>query len=314
MIKAVPYSAARRKQWDGFVAAAKNGVFLFQRGYMEYHAGRFRDLSLMFFDGDKLLAVLPANMQGDCCASHAGLTYGGVVCGSELKTAAVLKIFRELTVYLRSEGAAELIYKPVPHIYHRQPAEEDLYALFRCGATLRGRQVSSAIRPRARPAYSKGRKACVAKARRGGMQVREFSAAADITNFWTMMECGLREKRNAAPAHNADEMILLKTRFPQNIRLFAVQVKSEIAAGALVYETDVAAHCQYIASTAEGRGCNATDFLMDNLIGEIFADKRYFDFGTSCHEEGRILDEKLILNKESFGARAVCYDCYEIRL
>ena len=313
-IKTVSYSAMQCKAWDDFIAAAKNGTFLFNRGYMEYHADRFCDSSLMFFDGSKLLAVFPANIRGDCCTSHAGLTYGGVICGADLKTATMLKIFQELTEYLRATGATELIYKPLPHIYHRQPAEEDLYALFRCGAVLRGRQVSSAIRPRARPAYSKGRKACMAKARRRGLQTCEYSAAADIRNFWTLMERELHEKRGAAPVHSADEMVLLKSRFPQNIRLFGAPVKNELAAGVLIYETDGAAHCQYIASSAEGREHCAQDFLFDNLIGEVFADKWYFDFGTSCHEGGRVLDEKLILNKESFGGRAVCYDCYGVRL
>ena len=314
MIKAIPYSASRQRQWDDFVVAAKNGVFLFQRGYMEYHAERFCDLSLMFFDGEKLLAIFPANIKENCCISHAGLTYGGVVCGLDMKTATMLKLFESLTAFLQSKGVSELIYKSVPHIYHRQAAEEDLYALFRCGAVLQQRQVSSTILPSVRLPYSKGRKACVAKARRSNMQVQEFSAPADIKNFWAMMEHGLREKRNIAPVHSADEMIYLKTRFPQNIRLFGVLINGEIAAGTIIYETDCVAHCQYIASTDEGRGVNATDFLMDSLIGEVYADKRYFDFGHSCQEGGNFLDEKLILNKESYGARAICYDCYRIQL
>ena len=46
---------------------------------MEYHADRFTDYSLLVYDGNKLLALLPANRSGDVLYSHAGLTYGGVI-------------------------------------------------------------------------------------------------------------------------------------------------------------------------------------------------------------------------------------------
>jgi hypothetical protein len=48
--------------WDAFVSGAKNGVFLFNRDYMDYHSDRFQDYSLLFFRDNCLVALLPANI------------------------------------------------------------------------------------------------------------------------------------------------------------------------------------------------------------------------------------------------------------
>src|SRR4051794_39650681 len=76
------YTPALQAQWDEFISRARNATFLFNREYMEYHAERFLDHSLMLHQGKDLVAVLPANMDADgVLASHDGLTYGGLVVG-----------------------------------------------------------------------------------------------------------------------------------------------------------------------------------------------------------------------------------------
>ena len=73
------YTAEKAAEWDEFVAKSKNGTFLFDRNYMDYHADRFADFSLMFYnDKHKLCALLPANIDDGTLYSHQGLTYGGL--------------------------------------------------------------------------------------------------------------------------------------------------------------------------------------------------------------------------------------------
>ncbi len=71
-------------EWNQFVAESKNGTFLFDRRYMDYHQDRFRDHSLMFYQDGRLLAVLPAHVDGDTLYTHRGLTYGGLVMSLSL--------------------------------------------------------------------------------------------------------------------------------------------------------------------------------------------------------------------------------------
>lgn len=75
-----------------------------------------------------------------------------------------------------------------------------------------------------------------------------------------------------------------------------------------------AVHSQYISGTPEGKKKGALDLVISTVINEEFPDIPYFDFGISNEDGGRYLNETLIYQKEGFGARAVCYDTYEILL
>jgi hypothetical protein len=69
------YTPALRDTWDAFISASRNGTFLLQRGFMDYHADRFTDHSLLFFRDEKLIALLPAEEREGTLTSHGGLTY-----------------------------------------------------------------------------------------------------------------------------------------------------------------------------------------------------------------------------------------------
>lgn len=43
------YTPERKKEWNIFIENAKNSTFLFDRNYMDYHADRFQDSSLMIY-------------------------------------------------------------------------------------------------------------------------------------------------------------------------------------------------------------------------------------------------------------------------
>lgn len=131
------YTPDLADEWNAFVAQSKNGTFLFDRGYMDYHADRFHDHSLIIYRRGKCYALLPGCVDGDTFYSHKGLTYGGLVMSDKTTAADVVQIFKLLNVMLKEEGIKRVVYKPVPWIYHRQPSEEDLYAIVEiCGATM----------------------------------------------------------------------------------------------------------------------------------------------------------------------------------
>ena len=107
-------------------------------------------------------------------------------------------------------------------------------------------------------------------------------------------------------------MRLLVERCPDAIRLYAAYRGERMLAGVVVYETPRVTHAQYIASTAEGRDAAALDAILDHLLNDVYRDTAYFDFGISTEDEGRSLNEGLIANKESYGARAIVYERYEL--
>jgi Acetyltransferase (GNAT) domain len=309
MISVVGYQKGHKQSWNEFVGKSKNGVFLFNRDYMEYHADRFSDYSLMFFDDERLIAIIPANRVGETVVSHGGLTFGGVISDTRMRTGLMLRVFNALRDYLRVEEVARLIYKAVPHIYHSAPSGEDLYALFRNEGRLVRRELSSTIGQRERVKPTKGRKWSYKQSLAHGLEVRQTE---DFESFMTIESELLRSKYGLRPVHTAAEMRLLAGRFPNNIQLFAAYKEEAMLAGVVTYVSQNVAHAQYIAASAEGKRLGALDRVLNFLINEYYTAKPYFDFGISTEKGGLYLNDGLLENKESFGARAVVYDCYEL--
>jgi hypothetical protein len=314
-MEATRYSEGQKSVWNDFVHAAKNGTFLFLRDYMDYHADRFPDCSLMFKnERGHLLAVLPAHYDAEQrrVGSHGGLTFGGFVLSPRITAEEVIALFQTAKEWMQSNLDAETwFYKPVPYIYSTLPAQEDLYALFLQDAQLTERRLSSVVEMDHCPAFRTTRKQGCARALKAGITIEESD---DLPIFWGMLDTLLEEKYATHPVHTLSEIQLLKERFPQQIRLFLAKQNEHVVGGTLIYEYRQVAHCQYIASTSEGRSTGALDMLFTHLLHERFLSKRYFDFGTSVEQGGRVLNGGLIFQKEGFGGRGVVYDTYEMKL
>jgi hypothetical protein len=309
-LKASNYCQDDKLVWDSFISNSKNGVFLFQRDYMEYHADRFVDFSIMFHDDDgRLLAVMPASIRDGIVTSHGGLTFGGIVTDNHMKAPLMLEAFDTLKTFLEERGVSKLVYKVIPHIYHHYPAEEDLYGLFRSGGRLIRRDISSTIAIRSPLPFSKGRKYSIKQARKFGLVVQQNY---DFDTFMEIEEKLLGAKYDVKPTHNASELSLLASRFPDHIKLFSAFDTDVMVAGVVIYEHEKVAHAQYIAATDHGKRIGALDLILEHLVTERYASKEYFDFGISTENLGIYLNEGLIENKQSFGARAVVHDFYEI--
>lgn len=311
-MRIVTYKPEYKNAWNDFVQRAKNGVFLFHRDYMDYHADRFPDHSFMFYDErDQLIALLPATARDHILTSHAGLTFGGIVTDINMKIGTMLDIFDALVAHLSSNEIVTLIYKAVPYIYHQVPAQEDLYALFRHDARLVRRDLSTTIDLHQRPSFTKGRKWSLKQAQKAGLEVVR---SQDFGAFMSIEEKLLAEKYGARPVHSVNEIEMLAQRFPDNVKLFAAQRGSELLGGVIIYESAKVAHVQYIGTTEEGRRIGALDLIIDHLINDYYSAKDYFDFGISTEDSGRSLNTGLVENKQSYGARAVVYDFYQLDL
>ncbi len=294
---------------DAFVDRSKNGVFLFKRDYTEYHSGRFFDHSLLFFKDQDLVGFMPANIKDGVLVSHGGLTFGGIVSDGSMKCTLMLEVFDALMTYVDKMEINQIIYKPVPHIYSSFPAEEDLYALYRLNASLIRRDASATIDMQSRNKYTKGRKAAVKRSASLGVVVKKTN---DFFNFMEIEKKLLQEKYNVNPAHTHEELSLLASRFPENVKLFAAYLNDIMVGGVIMFESQQVAHAQYIAANKEGQSVGAIDAVIDSLINTVYSTKRYFDFGISTENQGKYLNQGLSQYKESYGARTTVYDFYAL--
>ncbi len=327
-MRAEPYTPRRRAEWDAFVRASRNGTFLLERGFMDYHADRFQDCSLMVYEGERgdaegsgeLVALFPANWEeGErTVCSHRGLTYGGLLTAPGQGQRRVMEALAAVMAYcLRMLGARRLVYRAIPYIYTPAPAQEDLYALTLAGARLAARAVSSAVSLRRPPKMRALRMRQARKALEHGLYV-ELLRDGDrrgLAQMWELLTATLAERHGVRPVHSEEEMALLMSRFPASIKVFLARgAGGEALAGTVLFLCRGTAHAQYIAAGPRGRELGALDLIFRHLITERLCQMEYLDFGVSTERGGLELNEGLIFQKEGFGASGVCYDTYELPL
>ena len=301
-----------KEVWNQFVKTSKQGTFLLDRSYMDYHSDRFADHSLLIYRQDKLYALLPANERDHTLYSHQGLTYAGLLTTSKATTEDICQVFIAINAYLKSAGFQKVIYKAIPWIYHQIPAEEDLYAIVKeCHAHIAVRNIASVIDMSHSLKWRRDRHYGANKAATNGITIEE---SQDFPTFWQILEDNLMLTYQAKPVHSLEEIQLLQSRFPKQIRLYVAKQKEDVLGGTLLYLTPQVVHAQYISATPQGKHNHAIDAIFRKLLKEEYRDCQFFDFGTSNEDGGKELNTSLIYQKEGFGGRGVVYDTYEWEL
>ena len=310
----IRYTCEKKGEWDAFVSEAKNSLFMFKRDYMDYHSDRFTDNSFMFYEEDKLMALMPANISGDALYSHGGLTYGGFLLKNDAKQHTVNDCLSALKSYMEENGLKKLIYKCIPHVYHLQPAEEDEYALFANGAKLTAMGASTTLDLKAPVKMPKGRKAQISRAKREGVVIEQRTDKDNFSDFIALENEVLQSRHDVKAVHTADELYLLYSRFPENIALYAAVKDEHIIAGCVCYIYKETVHVQYMAADEEARRIGALDLAVASVMETYAADHKWLDFGISTEDGGRILNEGLISQKEGFGGRTNVYRIWELEV
>ncbi len=311
-ITIIPYHPNHQKDWNNFVAAAKNATFLFDRSFMTYHQDRFEDASILVFEEDKLLAIFPANRAGDTIFSHQGLSYGGLVITNQMKLPNYLHILQGVLDYYRSIGIKHLVVKQMPTFYCQYFSDEWAYAAFLLNAKLTRVDASAVLDLNAPLNYAKDRKEGVKRGLTNQLKVIEVE---DFSDFWqNILIPNLQNRHQVKPVHSLEEITHLKQKFPQQIRQFNVFHQDQLVAGTTIFESAVVAHSQYMSANDERSILGSLDFLHDYLFKEVFQHKRYFDFGISNENGGLYLNQGLNYWKQSFGANICANFVHQIDL
>jgi hypothetical protein len=312
-IEVVRYQPGLEADWNRLVAEARNGLFLFDRRYVDYHAERFPDFSAIAYCDGAPAVLLPATMADgrSHVVSHAGLTFGGFILGRQLRGDVAMDCIDAILAALKAWGGEELTVKLIPPVFCAYPSEEVGYALWRRGFALVRRDLSTAI-PLADPiAFNSSKRQAVAKARKAGLMVGEGA----IDRFHALLSDVLDVRHGTEPVHSLGELRLLMKRFPDRIALRSIERDGEMLAGVLVYRYGAAWHTQYMAASEEGRKLGALDLVIASLIEEARkAGADWLSFGTSTTDQGMELNRGLLWQKESFGGRSITHDFMRGRL
>ena len=306
------YNDSYKVDWNNFVDISKNSTFLFKREFMDYHAEKFEDYSLLIFYNSDLIALFPCNIRDGEVYSHEGLSYGGVIVKSDLKFLKYLELFTYLLKYFNEKSIKKLYIKQIPSIYNSNFNGELDYLSFVTGAKIYRRDIISVIDMQNENKISKDRLQGYKRGKKYKLEIKETD---DLDEFWnSILIPTLLNRHHVNPVHSLHDIKKLKRVFNKNIKQFNVYHEDQIVAGTTVFLTKNVAHVQYIGSNSEKNSLGSLDFLFYNLITEHLSNYKYFDFGNSHEEVGMKINKGLNYWKEGYGARSLTHDFYEINI
>ena len=307
------YRESDYANWNAFIGQAKNATFLFHRDFMEYHKDRFEDFSLMVFEGEKLIAVLPANRVGNIVYSHQGLTYGGLVYSSKLNGEKVENILDSLVFFFKENEVQSFFFKSIPLFYTLKGNAEMEFFMLKKGAFLDKKEMNLGINLSQPLSISKSKLKHFRKIEELDLEMVEEQ---QLESFWELvLEPRLLEKYDASPIHNLQEITALKSKFPNNIKQFSLYFEEVIIAGITLFETETVVKSQYGATTKKGEELRALDFLFINLIEKFKSEgKLFFDMGIVNENNAKGYHAGLLKQKEELGCSVYSQDFYKMNL
>ncbi len=296
-----PYSKENFELWNSFLLKAKNATFLFNRNFMDYHSDRFVDFSLMVFDGNKLIAILPANCQNNEVFSHQGLSYGGLIVQKNIRIKNYICIFKSILSYLETHNIAFFNLKILPKIYNNSLADEIDYVSFLTNAVHYRCDTYLVLEDNMNYKSNRNRSRALSELSNTDIIIKEET---DYSNFWnSILTPNLVNRFQTKPVHSLEEISKLSKLFPDQILLFNAYYQGILKAGVVMFVMDNVAHFQYSSGTEDRNEIPALDHLFDWIIKK-FKSKKYISFGCSSENNGLQLNEGLTYWKESFGAVA----------
>jgi hypothetical protein len=236
-IEVVNFEPKYRQIWDDFVEKSNNGTLFHLQSFLDYHpAGKFNFHHLMFFENQKLLAVLPGGIvDNNIFWSPVGASYGSLVTEA-LPFEKALQLVDTMMEYFDNAGFKEIFLIPPPIIYNKVITQNIEYAMLYRKFDFELHYISHAINLRFNgdflSSFDKTARKTIRKILREGKIKIEPS-----DDYQTFNEILLKNKakHNARPTHSMEDMIRLSKLLPDKVRLNMVYYENKAIAGSWLF-------------------------------------------------------------------------------
>lgn len=265
----------------------------------------------MIYQEDRLLAVFPAELMDNILYSHRGLTFGGWIFESDLSFALVRECISSSLLYYSRIGIHKVWVKVIPQFLSTRDQAGYWKSCTAEGAVIVESKIFHATTLPAQ-VTDRGKRWGAGKAKINQVEILESN---ELQRFWKeLLIPNLQDRHQAKPVHSLEEITLLQSKFPQNIKLWLAKKGEELLAGSLIYLQGSVVHCQYTISSHNGKVLRALDLLFVQLISEVSSDYKFVSLGTSISQKTKTLDPGLVHWKESLGATAYKVPVFEFTL
>lgn len=321
MISIKKYTEKLNNIWDDFIIKSNNGTIFHTQQFLNYHSkGKFKNHSLLFFDDNNLVGVLPAAIIQDrnkkVLYSHPGASFGGFVCNN-LSFEKYNNMILALEEYSIKNNFNIIRLINTPSIYYKIKNNSLDYLIQWRGFFKKEIYISHYLKNNMKTqslSFLHKRKQRYIK---NIIRNKTFSIK-ESHNFEVFYPILIKSKNlfKTQPTHSLKELLILKNKFSKEIHLLLFYKNKKIAGGSVIFFTsNNTALIFYNAIDSKFKKDHLSTFQLYNCIK--FAkknNKEILDFGVShTPESPNPLDPKfsLIQFKEHFGTRGVVRTIYE---
>lgn len=304
------YSDEWKSRWDDFVLQSNNGTMFHLQRFLDYHdKGKFTWHHLLFFERNKIIAVLPASLMGSTLESPIGASYGSFVSG-DLDFTTALELVDAFSDYCREQNVERTLLTPAPFIYQKVISQNIDFALAYRGFTFDKHYISHAIRLNDSDFVAHFQ----STARRYiHKYLREHTLNIEISDDYESFYPILlknKQRHGVKPTHSLEELQRLRKIFPDNLVLFLVKKGSKPIAGSLVFVCNQqVALCFYNMLLYEYEEHNPIHAVMYEVVKwSMDRGFQWVDIGVSqetASENPMTPAMNLIRFKEKFNARGI---------
>jgi hypothetical protein len=305
------YTNDYHQQWDQFIRnESRNGGIFQERDFLSYHpAGKFRDVSLLFFDESELIGVFPAAVISkdgkDKVVSHPGSSCGGLIYRHSATVRRVLEMLEKIIEHYGGKNFFSIEMRLAEPIFHPIPDGELTYLLWHRGFSLKTQEISTCIKINEYKSWEllcrKRNLSYIRQQEKDGVFVKETD---DITKVYPVIEMNLKIRYNRIPTHSQQELILLKKTYPERIHYWVAEKDNKVLGILVLFDvTKTGVHSFYIAKNEEYENVKAMPLLFHKVF-EHYHQRGYswFNFGISSREQQ--IKWGILEFKETIGGRA----------
>jgi hypothetical protein len=322
MISIKKYTEKLNNIWDDFIFKSNNGTIFHTQEFLNYHQNKkFVNHSLLFFDKDILLAVLPAAVIKDnkksILHSHPGASFGGIAYNQNLNFTTYSNLISCLEKYCIDNKFDGIRLINTPNIYHQIKDDSFNYLLQWRGFIQKEIYISHYLinnfQNETLNLLNKRKQRYI----KNIIQNNKFSYK--INENFDLFYPILLESKNlfkTMPTHSLEELLILNNKFPQKIHLLLFyQDKTVVGGSVIFFTTNETALIFYNAINPKYKQEHLSTFQLYQCMR--FAkknNKKIIDFGVShTPETKKPFDPKfsLIQFKEHFSAKGVLRIVYE---
>ncbi|MCX7879996.1 MAG: GNAT family N-acetyltransferase [Ignavibacteria bacterium] len=238
-IVVVEYKENCRHLWEKFVRSSNNGTIFHLQTFLDYHpTGKYNFHHLMFFENNRLVAVLPGGItEKGIFWSPVGASYGSLVT-ENLPFEKCLRIVDAMMDYFDKNNFKEIFLIPPPIIYNKIITQNIEYAMLYRKFDFELHYISHAIHLNFDTPenfisfFDKTARKTIRKILRN-----EEISVKRSNDYYTFNQILVKNKakHNAKPTHSLEDMLRLSSLLPDDVLLNMVYYKETPIAGSLLF-------------------------------------------------------------------------------